>query len=195
MTPRAPALPPPERRAAIIAAASPLLLEDPVGFTTRAVAEAAGIAEGTIFRHFANKAELVTAVSCEALDPDQSAAQLRALTSTDLTTRVTEILDILRAGIEKVTKLFAAMMAATDTSPGLQWHHDTHRDRMRTLDAAIADALAPFADQFTQPTAILAQLLRGLAFATSHPMHRVEADTRTVVHVFLHGVTDRKSVV
>ena len=59
---RASALPPDERRSAIIDATLPLLLEHGEMVTTRQIAEAAGIAEGTIFRVFADKDEVIAAV-------------------------------------------------------------------------------------------------------------------------------------
>ena len=55
---RAAALPPDERRSMIVAATLPLLLEHGDRVTTRQIAEAAGIAEGTIFRAFADKDEM-----------------------------------------------------------------------------------------------------------------------------------------
>src|SRR3954468_6718683 len=66
---RAAALPVDERRSMIIAAAIPLLLEHGDMVTTRQIADAAGIAEGTIFRAFADKDELLGAVIDAALDP------------------------------------------------------------------------------------------------------------------------------
>src|SRR5436305_13947527 len=65
---RAPALPPEERRAAIVAAALPLLMEQGVGVTTRQIADAAGIAEGTIFRVFPDKEAVIQAVIDAAID-------------------------------------------------------------------------------------------------------------------------------
>ena len=59
---RAAALPPEERRAAIIDAARPLLIEHGENVTTRQLADAAGIAEGTIFRVFADKDELLSLI-------------------------------------------------------------------------------------------------------------------------------------
>src|SRR4051794_23788254 len=67
---RAAALPPDERRSMIVAVTLPLLLENGERVTTRQIAEAAGIAEGTIFRAFADKDELITAVIDAALDTE-----------------------------------------------------------------------------------------------------------------------------
>src|ERR1700704_2407818 len=66
---RAAALPLEARRSMIIEATTPLLLEHGEMVTTRQVADAAGIAEGTIFRAFADKDELLGAVIDAALDP------------------------------------------------------------------------------------------------------------------------------
>ena len=64
---RATALPPEERRSMIVAATLPLLLEHGDRVTTRQIAEAARIAEGTIFRAFADKDEIIVAVVEAAL--------------------------------------------------------------------------------------------------------------------------------
>src|SRR5262245_28017158 len=78
---RAAALPAEERRSTIVAAALPLLLEHGDRVTSRQIAEAAGIAEGTIFRVFADKDELIVAVLEAALDPapfDTAVAEIPA---------------------------------------------------------------------------------------------------------------------
>ncbi len=68
MTPRAPALSPEDRRASLVEVTIPLLREHGVAVTTKQVAEAAGIAEGTVFRAFGTKDELVQACATAVFD-------------------------------------------------------------------------------------------------------------------------------
>src|SRR5690606_7898091 len=60
---RATPLPPEDRRQAIIEAVVPLLIEHGPTATTRQIAEAAGVAEGTLFRVFPDKRALLFAVA------------------------------------------------------------------------------------------------------------------------------------
>ena len=57
-----------DRRSALISATEPLLERYGRDVSTRQIAEAAGVAEGTIFRAFATKDELIDAVVEEVFD-------------------------------------------------------------------------------------------------------------------------------
>ena len=70
---------PDERRQAIIAATRPLLVARGGQFTIKEVAEAAGIAEGTIFRVFASKQDLMHAVVADILDTASLCRRIEAL--------------------------------------------------------------------------------------------------------------------
>ncbi|GAA2337912.1 helix-turn-helix domain-containing protein [Dactylosporangium salmoneum] len=77
---RVPALAPDDRRAALIAATLPLLRTHGAAVTTRQIAEAAGVAEGTIFGVFPDKASLLAAALNSAFEPGPV---LRALSAID----------------------------------------------------------------------------------------------------------------
>ena len=62
-------MPPEDRRRAIVQAVIPLLAEHGSDVSTRQIAEAAGVAEGTIFRVFPDKAALFKAAAEEAINP------------------------------------------------------------------------------------------------------------------------------
>jgi AcrR family transcriptional regulator len=76
---RVPALSPEERRSTLIAATIPLLCEHGPSISTRQIADAAGVAEGTIFGAFKDKASLLRAAVVAALDPAPLLRQLREI--------------------------------------------------------------------------------------------------------------------
>jgi AcrR family transcriptional regulator len=164
----------------IIDAAVPLLLEHGEMVTTRQIADAAGIAEGTIFRAFTGKDELIGAVIDAALDP---APLERSLSEIDpelgLTEIVTEAAAIAQRRVVDVWRLA--------TSVGPRFH-----DRKKTPMAdspTLTRLLEPHRDELRYPPRRAARNLRAIVFATSHPM-MVErpATPAEIAQLFLHGV-------
>src|SRR5690242_6872574 len=69
VSPRAASMSPDDRRKAILGALLPLIVERGGEVSTREIAQAAGIAEGTIFRVFPDKKSLLMAAAEEAINP------------------------------------------------------------------------------------------------------------------------------
>lgn len=197
MTPRAPALAPDERRRAIIDATKPLLLEHGLGVSTKQIAQACGIAEGTIFRVFDSKDHVLFAVIDDALDPAASCVRLAAIDrSLPLEERLVAAFGVLQDGIREVSQLFAALHVPAPDGQRREPPHphkptqDVHEHRAQVLAAALIDVLADDADRLTVAPEEAASLLRGVAFATAHPLFsdRVLTDPATVVRVLAHGL-------
>src|SRR5205823_5959668 len=68
-----------ERRAAIVTAAMPLFLAEGVDVSTREIADAIGIAEGTMFRVFSDKKSLIDAVLEAAMDTTRTESALASI--------------------------------------------------------------------------------------------------------------------
>ena len=163
---RAVPLPPTERRAAIIAATLPLLLAHGPAISTRQIAEAAGIAEGTIFRVFPDIETLIQAAVDTAYDPAQVAGELSAIQSTlALEQRLALAVAILQNRLTDVWQLMSM-----SGMPRPQGHGAGAQDRTDRPDVAALVALIE-ADRhrLRRTPAAAAQLLRGLTLAGTHP--------------------------
>jgi len=98
-----------DRRAAIAAATVPLLVEHGAGVTTKQIADAAGVAEGTLFRAFADKGELLRAAAAAALDPARAVAGIGALPDDlGLEELVRTLAEMLQRGLSRTARVMTA---------------------------------------------------------------------------------------
>lgn len=182
-TGRAAPLPTAERREAIIAAVLPLLAERGAAVTSRELAIAAGVAEGTIFKAFTDKTDLFTAALDRVSDP---APFERAVAEIDPTLgyeeRLVAAASIMQIRLVHIWNLFSKLASAPLPA------------RPRTLDDSPA-TVALFA---SEPGRIrvrpdeAARRFRALVLALSHPLlHTPPPSAAELVDQFLHGVAAR----
>ena len=179
-TKRATALPPDERRSMIVAATLPLLLEHGDRVTSKQIAEAAGIAEGTIFRAFADKDEVIAAVIESALDPEPLELALSAIPANlAFEEGLAAAVVIMQQRVIDVWLLISSV--------GTRFHEMTRRP-MPDSDA-LARLFESHRAQITVAPIVAARLLRALTLSTTHPMLAGEPKSPSeLVHLFLHGV-------
>jgi AcrR family transcriptional regulator len=135
---------PEERRAALIEATIPLLHEHGLEVSTRQIAHAAGVAEGTIFGVFESKSQLVVCSLVKALDPQPTLDRLAAIDRTaDLRVRVAAAAELVHARFTEHAHLMSeARKLIFDNTPDPHAQERMAASRER-LHAAVAAVFEP----------------------------------------------------
>ena len=187
MTPRATAMTPDERRKAIVDVVIPLIVDKGGEVSTREIAEAAGIAEGTIFRVFPDKKSLMLAAAEEAINPADGQADFdEALAGVeDLGAKV---LVATERVLDRMRMTMAVMMAVRGHLMAAHADHEAHHADRRDADGpprigpppfvlAAQEALhrrltglfEPHRDELAVTPDVAAIALRSLIFGASRP--------------------------
>lgn len=175
---------PDDRRASVVAAAGPLVRHHGRDVTTKQIAEAAGVAEGTLFRVFDDKEAILRAVVIDAIRPEPA---LEALDRIDLGLPLEEFLAAVVTTVQKrVTDVFEIAMA-------VRWIPEEARQPNPELDPVqqrLVDMLVTYRDELSLPPLQAAEVLRLLVFAASHPMINEgrPLHARDIITVLLNGI-------
>jgi AcrR family transcriptional regulator len=188
---RATPLPPDERRAALMAATEPLLERFGRDVSTRQIAEAAGVAEGTIFRAFPTKEALIDACLAEAFDVQHAIDELATVEDApDLESCVVAAVGVLQARMRRVIALFHTLRIPPASPAEVSSLRARQADDNQRLTMALEDLLTPFADHLRRTPPASAAALRTVTFALTHPMlgDGGASTPEEIADLLLHGL-------
>lgn len=186
---------PDDRRRAIVDAVIPLLTEHGATVTTRQMAEAAGVAEGTIFRVFPDKCALIHEAVKVTMDPGPAQRELASIDPgspfDEQLRRATRIM------LRRLQEIIA-LMTVLRTMPPAEGKQTTGPPPfIAEANAAIVKALTKLFERHRSELRITparaAVVFRGLIFATGHP-GTTNAEKLTIdeiVSVLLTGIAQR----
>jgi len=178
---------PDERRAAIVDATLPLVLRHGAGVSTRQIAEAADVAEGTIYRVFPDKGALMGAVREKAFDPSP---MLRDLAEVDASQPLRERLVAAVAIMQRqLTGVFGLIEALGLTRPP---QDDRRADaKNEAVRAAMIDLIGADERDLRVDAAEMVHVLRLLVFSGTH--HHISAGrplgAEQIVAILLDGLS------
>jgi AcrR family transcriptional regulator len=167
---RARPLPPGARRAALVAATLPLIRQRGFDVTTRQLAAAARVAEGTIFRVFPDKESLICATLVAAFDPAPVVAGLERI---DRTAPLPERLTVAAGIVQEWLTSLIGLMTTLHRSRGARHKHKPALERLRPLEvvsAALARLIEPDRARLRVSPSQAARWLGLLLFSASHPL-------------------------
>lgn len=209
---------PEERRLAIVRATVDLLRERGASVTTRDLADAAGVAEGTLFRVFPDKTALICAAIDHAMDPEPTLAELASIPATTglrpMLTRAVEVMLERSRAVGSLLPVLHEFRRHDDAGHGEPGHaatsaDGTHRGRgpgahhgpgghrgphpVETVIGAVADLLRPHRDRLRQSPETCARMLVALIMVSTRPMgfgQGLALSAEELTGLFLDGALD-----
>jgi AcrR family transcriptional regulator len=189
---------PDDRRASIVAAALPLLRLKGTTVSTKEIARAAGIAEGTIFRVFQTKDAILEAAIHDAFDNSALGVwRGEVYRSLPMHHRLAAGVAIMQEHLQGIFSLMTVLQSSGQPlrpPTGGEAHRRRHEATAK-LDAAFVDLLGPDVAQLRVSAATFVGYLRMLTLSSMHPM--IEGGEHSTPHqlvdVLLEGALLRPS--
>jgi AcrR family transcriptional regulator len=171
----------------ILEAVMPLLAEHGRDISSKQIAQAAGIAEGTVFRAFGDKESLIEAGIVKLLDPEPLREELRAIDpKLPLEQKVLAVVMLMRRRFGEVFRIMA--MVGGGPPP--------RRDQRHEFAVIIARLLQPEAEELNWPPERVAHIIRLITFASSLPAlnENTEFTETELASIVLYGVAGQGRV-
>jgi AcrR family transcriptional regulator len=169
---------PDDRRRAIVRALVPLLVERGGEVSTREIAQAAGIAEGTIFRVFPDKRTLMLAAAEEAINPadgqaafDDAMRGLQTLRE-KVVVSAQRVLDRMRMTMSVMFAVRSHLMSAEEHRHHQKKHFGPPQfviDAQAELHRRLTGIFEQHRNELTVEPEVAAVALRSLIFGASRP--------------------------
>ena len=172
-----------DRRDMILAVVIPLIIAKGRDVTSREIAEACGIAEGTIFRAFGDKETLLNAAIERYLDPEQLQSNLRSISiELPLQIKLRSVFGLLVDRFSGVIHLYSAL--------GRHGPPPRREDSMNEFVQIIDDLLAPNRHELRVLPETVAHYARIVAFSSALPVFSdtIPFNTDELVELLIHGV-------
>ncbi|WP_448810637.1 TetR/AcrR family transcriptional regulator [Agromyces bauzanensis] len=181
-TRRASPLPVEERRREIARATVPLIVAHGSDVTTRQIAQASGVAEGTLFRVFDDKDAIIDAAVEEFLDPEPFREALRRIdASLPLELKIRIVLDRFEDRFTGIFGVFASL-GGRPRPPA--------QANVEVVVGIFEDLLRPELDRLRVPPATVFGFVRLVAFASTMPHFggTTGLDTAQLAALVVHGI-------
>jgi AcrR family transcriptional regulator len=190
---RAKPLPPADRRRAIIEAVTPLLLERGSALTSREMAEAAGVSEGTIFSVFPDKASVIIEAVKVTIDPEPVKTAIEAIDpDTPLDSQLESVAGVLLERSARVGRLVGVLRTTQPSSA--KEPAEAHRfvnESNAAIRSALTELLGHHREQLRVDPERAAVAFLGFVFASAHPLMSPDdrPDAREIADTLLYGIT------
>jgi AcrR family transcriptional regulator len=188
---RAAAMTADQRREAILKVALPLLCEHGERVTTSQIAQAAGIAEGTIFRVFPEKRELLRAALRRFMSGDAEVEQIGQIDAgeTPLEERLIQALGAIEGYRSRFWALRAFRHIGWMPDPEQPAGEGEAEHPIVRIATAFERLIEPDAAQFRLPAGTAARMLVALAFSNGmgEGLGEPPATEEQIVDLFLNG--------
>jgi len=189
---RAKPLPPADRRRAIVEAVIPLLLERGSALTSREMAEAAGVSEGTIFSVFPDKASVIIEAVKATIDPEPVQEGIAAVDpSAPLEAQLEAVADLLLDRSTRVGTLVGVLRTMQPADAGKPaGAHRFVNDANTAIRSSLTGLLERHRDRLRVEPERAAVVFLGFISASAHPLMSPgdRPDATETVDILLHGI-------